>query len=215
MSTDTWIETDTVDDCLCIKTLYLSVCIKLIEIRHAKSKICVSEKLNSLSFLQAHEQGRNILLDCTFLKKRSECTSSLLKVVACNRTDCSILLIECIYHLRITHDDTRRIEVIIQSHALAKELRREQKAELTRSIPSLLLEHLSILNVKRTAISHRNSTLDDHSRIRINLKHEINHILDMVSIKEVLLRIIVGRSRNDNELRITISRCTIKSRNKV
>jgi hypothetical protein len=56
----------------------------------------------------------------------------------------------------------------------------------------------------------RNCRLDDHRSLRINLQYEIDHILDMMSIKEILLRIIISRSCNNHKLSILISRCAIK-----
>src|SRR5574344_701919 len=128
--------------------------------------------------------------------------SRLLKMITSYSTDSIIILRELLDHLRITNDNTRRIKIIIQSHTLTQKLRREQQSKLSRSIPSLLLEHTSILNIQRSTISNWNCRLDDHCRIRINLQHQINHILNMMRIKEILLRIIISRSCNNHKLRI-------------
>ena len=55
MCADSGIETYTVDNLLCIKTLKLCVGIKFIEVRYSESKISVGKKLNSFGFGKAHE----------------------------------------------------------------------------------------------------------------------------------------------------------------
>ena len=60
MSTDTWVEAYTRDDCLRVEPLDLSIGIELIEIADTKGEIGVGEELDGLGFLQAHEECGNV-----------------------------------------------------------------------------------------------------------------------------------------------------------
>ena len=73
----------------------------------------------------------------------------------------------------------------------------------------------SILHIKRTAIPNRNGWFNDHHGIRIDVQYQIDHILYMMCIEVIPQRIIIGGSRNDNEIGITISRLAIKRSSQV
>ena len=103
MSADTWIQADTVDDLLCVQSLHLSISIQLIKIAHTQSKISIGKQLNSLSLCKSHNERIYVFLDCALLQK-------LCKGVCC-------LYQTGILHIR-AHNDTARIQVIIQCLAL-------------------------------------------------------------------------------------------------
>ena len=129
----------------------------------------------------------------------------LLQMFTRNGTDSLVFRITAIYYLRISHNDTTRIQVVIQRLALTQELRREQQVELLSLQGRCIPELLRILHIQAAAISHRNGTLDYHHRIRVHLQHQVYHLLHVRSIKVILHRVIVCRSRYHHEIRITVS----------
>ena len=133
MGADSWIETYAIDDSLGIKSLYLCVCIQLIEIAYSECQIGIGEELDSLSFLHTHEEGINILLDGAFLEQSGEGLGSFLQHLDIGyRLDCLVLLCKlwALDNLWIAYDDAAWIKVIIECLALTKELWREEKVEL-------------------------------------------------------------------------------------
>ena len=108
MSTDTRIEANTIDNLLGIQPLHLGISIQFVEIADTQRQIGVGEQFNSLRLGKAHEQSVNVLFNCAFLQEF--CKS------VCYLYQTSIIHIS-------TNNDTGRIKVIIQSLALAQELR--------------------------------------------------------------------------------------------
>ena len=160
MRTDTWIQSNALNDSLCVQTLHLSVSIQLVEVRHTQSQIGICKQLHRLSLLQSHEQRVYVLLDSALLQQLRECLSRLLHVVALNGLNSLVLLIELsiLNHLREANNDSTWPQVILQCLALTQELRREQQTEL----PALAISHrshlgklLGVLHVQRTAIANR------------------------------------------------------------
>ena len=98
---------------------------------------------------------------------------------------------------------TGRIEVVVESLGLAQELRREEDV-----VCAVLFTH-------GCSETHRNRGLYHHDGIRIHLHYQPDDRFHSGSVEEVLLRIVVGRSRNHHELRIAICSLRIKSRYKV
>ena len=72
MGADSWVKTYAIDDCLCIESFYLCVCIQLIEVAYSECQIGIGEELDSLCFLHDHEEGIDVLLDGTFLEQSGE-----------------------------------------------------------------------------------------------------------------------------------------------
>ena len=100
VAADTGIKADTINDLLSVQTLALCVGVQFVEVSHAQGKICVCEQLNSLCLGEAHEQGVDVLLDGAFLQQTS-------KLVCCFDQP---LIVQV-----SANDDTRRIQVIIES----------------------------------------------------------------------------------------------------
>ena len=111
--------------------------------------------------------------------------------------------------LGVTNDDARRPEVVFERLALSEELRREKEIEMFALEGGIGEELQSVLDIETAAIAHRDGTLDDQDRIRIDTDDHIDHILDMMGIEEVLHRIVIGGSCNDYIIGILISRCAI------
>ena len=123
-----------------------------------------------------------------------------------------ILLIELfsIDDLWIAYDDTTGIEVVVECLAFAKELRREEQVEMLTFQFWFQLKQLGIFLIKRPCITNRNSALDNHNGIRVHLQHQVYYILNMMSIEEILDRIVVGGSSYDNKVRILIGCFPVK-----
>ena len=62
----------------------------------------------------------------------------------------------------------------------------------------------SILDVKRTSITDRDGTLDDHDSIRVVGDDEIDDFFDVGSVEVVLDGIIIGGSSNDHKVSLAI-----------
>ncbi len=132
MRSDTRIKADTLDYSLRIKALHLGISVEFVEIAHTESEISVSEKLDSLSLLHAHEKSRDVLFERALPEKRRESLCSLIEAVKIgDRHYCCILLGKTlvVYHFRNTGYDARRVEIVIQSLALTKKLGEEQEVE--------------------------------------------------------------------------------------
>ena len=110
-------------------------------------QIGIGEQLNCLCLSKAHEQSVNVLLNCTFLQEfcKSVC---------------------CLYQSSIIHvgsdDDTGRIKVIIQSLALAQELRAKDDIVAVE----LLTNTCSVTN--------RDGALDNHNGFWIVFDDQFN-----------------------------------------
>ena len=177
MATDTRIKADTVDNLLGIQSFALRIGVQLIEVSHAQSQIGVSEKLDRLGLSEAHEQRVNVLLDCTFLEQ----TSKLM----CGFHQTFIVLVS-------THNDTRRIQVIVKGFRFTQELRAENDI--------LAVELFSYT----CRIAHRNRGLDNHNGIRVIFHDQLDYSFNRRRIKVLGLAVIVSRSRNHNKIRIAI-----------
>ena len=99
--------------------------------------------------------------------------------------------------------DAGRIEVVVESLGLAQELRREKDV-----VSAVLFTH-------GCGETHRNRGLYHHDGRRIHLHHQPYDRLHSGSVKEILLRIVVGRRCDHHELRITICSLLIKGRHKI
>ena len=100
-------------------------------------------------------------------------------------------------------------EVVFERLALSEELRREKEIEMFALEGGIGEELQSVLDIETAAIAHRDGTLDDQDRIRIDTDDHIDHILDMMGIEEILHRIIIGGGSDDHIIGITIGRCAI------
>ena len=141
MSADSWVKTYAFDDCLGIESLYLCVCIQLIEVAYSECQIGIGEELNRLGFLHTHKESINVLLDGTFLEQSGKCLGSFLQHVDIGYSlDCLVLLFElwALNNLWIAYDDAAWVKVIIESLALTKELWREEKIELLHALLGIL-----------------------------------------------------------------------------
>ena len=100
----------TVNNLLCIKSLYFSICIKLIKIAYTQSKISICKKLYCFSLCKSHKERINIFLYCTLLKKFSEFMGRIYK--------------SFVIHIS-SDNNTARIKIIIESLAFTKKFRTE------------------------------------------------------------------------------------------
>ena len=131
------------------------------------------------------DAGIDVLLDGAFLQKA--CKN------VCLFRQGSIGLVSA-------HNDARRIQIVIKSLRLTKELWREQDILSAEVLAGSLSK------------SHRDGRLDHHHSIRIHLQNLADDSLHRRSVKEILLGIIIGRSSYHHKLRIPISSFRIQSR---
>ena len=200
MGTDSWVETYAIDDCLGIESLYLCVCIQLIEVAYSECQIRIGEELDSLSFLHAHEESINVLLDGAFLEQRGEGLGCFLQHLDIGyRLDCLVLLCELwvLDNLWIAYDDAAWVKVIIECLALTKELWREEEVELLHAL-------LGILQIEVAGVTYRDGALDDHHCIRVYLQNQVDDFFYMGCIEVVLHWVVVGWCCNHYEVCILI-----------
>ena len=177
MSADTRIETNAVNNLLCVQPLHLCIGIQFVEIANTQSQIGVGEQLDSLSLSEAHKQGINIFLNSTFLQE--------FRKSVCRLYQTSIIYIG-------TYNDTGRIKVIIQSFALTQEFRAENDIVAVE----LLTNTCSVTN--------RNRTLDNHNGFRIVLNNQLDDCFHRTGVKEILLAIVICRSSDYYKISVTI-----------
>jgi len=91
-----------------------------------------------------------------------------------------------------THNDTRRIQVIVKGFRFTQELRAKNDV--------LVVELFSYT----CRITHRNRRLDNHNGIRVILHDQLDYSFNRRRIKVLGLAVIVSRCRNHNKIRIAI-----------
>ena len=68
----------------------------------------------------------------------------------------------------------------------------------------------SVFHIQRAAVADRNRGFYDHHGFRIDLKYQVDNILDAMCVEIVLHRIVVGRSGDYHEIGIAIGPGPIK-----
>ena len=128
------------------------------------------------------------MADCTFLEQACKGIGSLHQAG--------------VIHIS-THNDTARVQIVVQSFRLTQELRAENDV-----VAVVLFTH-------RSRESDRNRGLNDHDGIWIVLHHQLNDRFDRAGVKEILSRIIIGRRRNNDEVRVLVRRFRIHRRRQI
>ena len=185
---DPWIQTDTIDDFCRTETFRLRIGIQLIEIRYTHCQIRICEKLHRFRFRKSHEPCRDVLLDRSFLEKSREGMRCLHQLLICRIS---------------TDNDTARIKVIIERLAFTQKFRAKDDILRTKLLTDVL------------RVADGNRRLDDHDGIRIVLHHQLNDRFDRAGVKEILSRIIIGRRRNNDEVRVLVRRLRIHRRRQI
>ena len=206
MGADAGVETDTIDDGLGVEPLHLSISVELVEVTDAQGKVGVGKEFDGLSLFHSYEEGRHIFLDGGLLQQASEDVSFLGEPVDVGQGFDGLVLLLVFFashHLGHAHDDTARVEVVIECLALAQELRREEEIEFLHAF-------LLVFDIEAAGISHGDGTLDDHDGVGVNLEHSIDDGLYCGGVEEVLLAVIVSRSSYDHELGIAVAGFLIK-----
>ena len=90
------------------------------------------------------------------------------------------------------NDDTRRIQIVIQSLRLTQELRAENDVLAVE-----LLTHAC-------GVANRNGGLDDHNCIRIVLHDQLDHSLNRRCVEMLRVTVVVRRGRYNNKVRIRV-----------
>ena len=188
MVTDAGIQAYAPDDLTGIQSLHLCICIKFIEERHSQGEIGIGKQLDSLGLSIAHEQRIYIRFERSLLKHLRKNARSLHQTRV----------------LHISSDyDSAWVKIVIKRLGLAEELGREHD----------IITVISLTN--GCSKSNRNSRFDDHHCIRVILHDLLYHCLDSRGVKEILLRIVIGRRSDDYIVCIRISRSCIKSRSEI
>ena len=184
MTANTRIKTNTVDDLLCVQPLHLSIGVQFIEIGHAQCQISICKKFDSFCFSEAHEQGINVFFDCAFLQEFCKGVRSLHQ--------------SSIFHIG-ADNDARRIQVIIESLALAQELRAKDDVVTVE------------LFARRCRVANRNGALNNHDGFRVILNHQLDDRFDCTGVEEILFTIVICRCSNDHEICIGVCFLCIQS----
>ena len=127
-----------------VQSLHFGIGVQLVEVAHTQGEIGIGEEFHGFCFGQTYEKRINVFFYRSFLQQG--CKSM------CGFVQTGIAL-------RSAHNDAAGIEVIIQSLAFSKELRREYH------VPGIeFLAHAF-------GITYGNGTLDDHDSVRIGTFH--------------------------------------------
>ena len=97
------------------------------------------------------------------------------------------------------------VEIVIKRFAFTQELGEEKQVELSDTLSC-------IFYIETAAISDRNGWFYDHHGIGIDAKNKIYYIFYAMGVEEILYRVVICRSSDNNEICVTICRSTIKSR---
>ena len=200
MSSNTGIQTNSENNGLGIQAFYLGIGIQFIEVADSKGQIGIGKELYSFSLFQTHKQRVDILFDGPFLQQCSKRMGGFLKRRnICDGSNGVILLLEplIVDDFGNTHNNTTRVEVIVESFAFTQEFGREQQIE-----PFYPLLH--VLDIQTPAVTYGNRRLDNHDGLRIDLQDQIDHLFDMACVKIVLDGVVVCRSGNHDKIRIPI-----------
>ena len=134
-----------------------------------------------------------------FTYGRCRCTSGSISPIFSDRK-CI-----CIFRIVESHNNPRRVQIIIQRLALPQELWRKNnlghyhlEGTVGQALPiAELLPHIA-------GVAHRNGGFNDHHGIRIHLKHQVNYFFYVAGIEEVLFGVVVGRSGYNHKIRISV-----------
>ena len=210
MRADARVQTDALNDGLRVQSLHLRIRIQLVEIAHAQRQVRIGKQLHCLRLLQSHEQRIHVRLQRPFLQQCRKLLRLFLQVLAGNGLNGRILLVAPLYQLRVAHDDTTGVEVVVQRLAFPQKLRREQQVELLTCQGRGRVKLLRILHIQAAAVPHRDGTLDHHHRVRIHLQHQVDYLFHVRRVEIILHRVIVRGSCNHYKIRVPVSRCPVQ-----
>ena len=194
------------DDGRGVQALDLGVGVKLVEVAHPERKVCVGEELDRLGILEAHVQRRDVLLNGAFLQHGCKLAGGVLQERKVgDSADGIVLFLEfgIIYQIRYSDDYAARVQIVVQCLALAKELGGEEQVEFPDSL-------LPVPDIQAAAVAHRDGGLDDHHCVRVDLQHQIDDLLHVAGVEVVPDRVVVGRGRDDHEVRVGVGPASVK-----
>ena len=201
MCADSWVQADPVDYVSGVEPLHLGIGVQLVEIAYPESQIGVGEELYGFGLCRLHEEHRNILFDRPLLDQTGENLGGLVQFRI---------------GMVIPHDDSGRVEIVVEGLRLAEKLRGEDniRKNLLHGAVGLALAIGELLS-DRFGITNRHRGLYDHDGFRVDLKHEVNDLLDMACVEEIFLRIIVRRGRDNHEIRVRIGLAPVQGGRKI
>ena len=124
VSPNTGIQTNSENNGLGIQSFYLGISIQFIEVADSKGQVGIGKELYSFSLFQTHKQRIDILFDGPFLQQCSKRMGGLLKRRnICDGSNGIILLLESLIvdNFGNTHNNTARIEIVVESFAFTQE----------------------------------------------------------------------------------------------
>ena len=200
VSADARVQAHAPDDGRGVEPLDLRVGVQLVEVAHPEREVCVREQLDRLGLLKPHVKRRDVLLYGTLLQQAGKLMCGILQEGDISQSiDCLVLLLElrAVYQLGYAHYYPAGIEVVVKGLALAQELRGEEKVQPPEAL-------LPVPDVQAAAVAHRDGRLDDHHRIGVDLKHQVDHLLHVPGVEVVPGRVVVGGGRDDHEVRVGV-----------
>ena len=120
------VESNTVDNRLCIKTFYFGISIQFVEITYPQSQIRVCKQFDRLRLLDAHKEGVDIFLDCAFLQQSRKLMRLFFKQFDVREPlNCSVFVgkFGFVDYLWNTNNYARRVQIVIQCLRLAQKFR--------------------------------------------------------------------------------------------
>jgi hypothetical protein len=149
-----------------IEPVAFGVGVQFVEVGDAEREEGVGEELDRLGFRRVREEHGHVLADRAFAQQFGE---DLGPPGA------------------LADDDARRMKIVVESLALAQELRREDQVGAAQFGP------------KASHVTDRHRGLDDHHRLWVEGHHVAHHGLDRAGVEIVGFGIVVGR-RGDHHV---------------
>ena len=167
------VQTHAPNDGLRIQAFHLGISVQLVEEADTQGQIGIGKELHGLSLGQTHKERINLLLYRALLQQGRKSMRGLQQ--------------PGIIHIR-THNDTARIQIIIQRTALAQKFRRKNDILRMHLLPNAL------------GIADGDRTFNHHDRFRVDPLDNFDDGLHAGRIEEVLHRIIIRRCGDHDEV---------------
>ena len=124
--TNTGVKAYTLNDGLGVKAFYFCIGIQFVEVADTESQVSVGKEFYGFCLFHAHEEHINVLFDGSFLQQGGKLAGFLFHLGHIGYLQDSIILfleIRAVNNLGATHNDTGRIEVVVEGLALTEEFR--------------------------------------------------------------------------------------------
>ena len=201
---DARIQTDAFDDGLGVEAFDLGVGVEFIEVTDTQGQVGVGEEFDGFGFFQAHEQGRDVLLDGAFLQEMGKLLGGFAQMVSGDGADGGVLFVLAVNHLGVTDDDSGGVEVVVQGLGLAQELGGEEEAEFPRGVVTAFFEESGVFDVEGTGVTDGDGGFDDHGGLGVDGENQVDDLFDVGGVEVVFDGVVVCGGGDDYEFGVSV-----------